>query len=130
MIRKMNLEANTEVFTDQLENELLQVSKKRGKNRTDLIKSISIQVGRYINKQQYELTLLKNKLIMCDSDVVAKLLAEKEKLETEAAYNKKWMERYKKHHARHEAEIVELKKQLGIEDIPWFEQHLNDPVET
>ena len=52
------------------------------------------------------------------------------KLEAEAEIDRKWKARYKKHHQKQEEEIKELKKQLGIEEVPWYEQHLNDPVQT
>ena len=126
----MNLKEGPEEFAKQVETTMLQISSKRGINRTDFIKSIATQVGRYIGQQQYEILGLKNKLIMCDSDVVGKLLAQKAKLEADAVYDRKWKARYKKHHANQEEEIKELKKKLGIEEVPWFEQHLNDPVQT
>ena len=106
----MDLSATPEVFTEQVKTTMLQISSKRGVNRTDFITSIATQVGRFIGQQQYEITKLKNKLIMWDSDVVAKLLAEKKKLEEEAAYDKKWKARYKRHHERQAEEIEELKK--------------------
>ena len=53
-----------------------------------------------------------------------------EKLEEEAKVDRKWKARYKKHHEKQEEEIKELKKKLGIEDLPWYQQHLNDPVQT
>jgi len=126
----MDLSATPEVFTEQVKTTMLQISSKRGVNRTDFITSIATQVGRFIGQQQYEITKLKNKLIMCDSDVVAKLLAEKKKLEEEAAYDKKWKARYKRHHERQAEEIEELKKKLGIPKVPWYEQGENDPPET
>ena len=52
------------------------------------------------------------------------------KLEEEAKIDRKWKARYKKHHQNQEEEIKELKKQLGIKEVPWYEQHLNDPVQT
>ena len=125
----MDLSATPEVFTEQVKTTMLQISSKRGVNRTDFITSIATQVGRFIGQQQYEITKLKNKLIMCDSDVVTKLLAEKEKLEQEAAYDKKWKARYKRHHERQAEEIEELKKQLGIPKVPWYEQGQDDPPE-
>ena len=126
----MDLSATPEVFTEQVKTTMLQISSKRGVNRTDFINSIATQVGRFTGQQQYEITKLKNKLIMCDSDVVAKLLAEKKKLEEEAAYDKKWKARYKRHHERQAEEIDELKKKLGIPKVPWYEQGENDPPET
>ena len=126
----MDLQATPEVFTEQTRETMLKISSKRGINRTDLIKSIATQVGRYISTQQYEIIKLTNKLIMCDSEVVDKLLTDKKKLEEEAKVDRKWKARYKNHHARQEEEIKELKTKLGIKDIPWYEQHLNDPVQT
>ena len=126
----MDLSATPEVFTEQVKTTMLQISSKRGVNRTDFITSIATQVGRFIGQQQYEITKLKNKLIMCDSDVVTKLLAEKEKLEQEAAYDKKWKARYKRHHERQAEEIEELKKKLGIPKVPWYEQGQDDPPEN
>ena len=123
----MNLESKPEEFTKQVRDTLLQVSKRRGKNRTDLIQEIATQIGRYISQQEYEITKLKNKLILCDSDVVSKLVADKKKLEEAAAYDKKWKARYKKYHETQAAEIDDLKKKLGIPEVPWYEQHLNDP---
>ena len=52
------------------------------------------------------------------------------KLEQDAAYDRKWKARYKKHHERQEEEIAELKKKLGIPIIPWYEQGEDDPVQT
>ena len=126
----MDLTTTPEDFTEQVKTTMLQISSKRGKNRTDLIIDISTQVGRYIGQQQYEITKLKNKLIMCDSDVVAKLVSDRKKLEQEAKVDRKWKARYKKHHQNQEEEIKELRKKLGIEDLPWYQQHLNDPVQT
>ena len=76
---------------------MLQLSKKRGKNRIDLITGIATQVGRFIGQQQYEITKLNNKLILCDTAVVKKLLEEKKALEQEAAFNKRLIAKYKKH---------------------------------
>ena len=126
----MNLQALPEEFAEQVKTTMLQISSKRGINRTDFIGSIATQVGRYICQQQYEITKLKNKLILCDSDVVAKLLAQKEKLEQEALVDKKWKARYTKHHANQELAIKELKKKLGIDDVPWYTQDSNDSVQT
>ena len=52
------------------------------------------------------------------------------KLEAEAEIDRKWKARYKKHHQNQDEEIKDLKKQLGIKEVPWYEQHLNDPVQT
>ena len=126
----MNLQALPEEFAKQVQTTMLQISSKRGVNRTDFIGSIATQVGRYICQQQYEITKLKNKLILCDIDVVAKLLAQKEKLEQEAIVDRQWKARYKKHHANQELAIKELKKKLGIDDVPWYAQDSNDSVQT
>ena len=52
------------------------------------------------------------------------------KLEAEAEIDRKWKARYKKHHENQQEEIGQLKKQLGIKEVPWYEQHLNDPIQT
>ena len=66
----MDLTATPEAFTEQIKQCMLQLSKKRGKNRIDLITGIATQVGRFIGKQQYEITKLNNKLILCDTAVL------------------------------------------------------------
>ena len=53
-----------------------------------------------------------------------------QKLEEEAEIDRKWKARYKKHHANQEEEIKELKKNLGIKEVPWYEQHEHDPIQT
>ena len=126
----MDLSATPEVFTEQTKKAMMQVSKKRGKNRTDLIIEIATQVGRFIGKQQYEITKLNNLLIMCDTDVVEKLVRERGMLEQEIASDKRLIAKYKKHFQRMEDEINELKKKLGIPSLPWYEQGKDDPVET
>ena len=68
--------------------------------------------------------------VKVNSIVETNYKAKCQKLEQEAIVDRQWKARYKKHHANQELAIKELKKKLGIDDVPWYAQDSNDSVQT
>ena len=125
----MNIDAEPKEFLEQTRTAMLNISSKRGLNRTNLIGSIADTVAMYVWRQRREATELKASLALCDSNTTTKLVAKIKRLETEAERHGVWKARYLKHFASQEAEIKELKNKLGIKEVPWYEQDQNDPVQ-
>ena len=123
----MDIEAEPKAFLEQVRTAMLNISSKRGINRTNLIGSIADMVAMYVWRQRREVTELKAAIALCDSNTTTKLIAKLKKLEKEAERHGVWKARYLKHFDQQEAEIKELKKKLGIKEIPWYEQHEHDP---
>ena len=123
----MDIEAEPKAFLEQVRTAMLNISSKRGINRTNLIGSIADMVAMYVWRQRREVTELKAAIALCDSNTTTKLIAKLKKLEKESERHGVWKARYLKHFDQQEAEIKELKKKLGIKEIPWYEQHEHDP---
>ena len=109
---------------------MLNISSKRGLNRTNLIGSIADTVAMYVWRQKREATELKASLALCDSTTTTKLVEKIKKLETEAERHAVWKGRYLKHFDQQEAEIKELKKKLGIKEVPWYIEPEHDPEKS
>ena len=125
----MDIDAEPKEFLQQTKKAMLEISSKRGLNRTNLIGSIADMVAMYVWRQRREVTELKASLALCDSNTTTKLIEKCAKLETEVERHDVWKARYQKHFAQQEAEIKELKKKLGIEEVPWYVQDQLDPAE-
>jgi len=125
----MDIDAEPKEFLEQTKKAMLDISSKRGLNRTNLIGSIADMVAMYVWRQRREVTELKASLALCDSNTTTKLIEKCTKLETEAERHDVWKARYKKHFAQQEAEIKELKEKLGIKEVPWYVQDQLDPAE-
>ena len=125
----MDIDAEPKEFLEQTKKAMLDISSKRGLNRTNLIGSIADMVAMYVWRQRREVTELKASLALCDSNTTTKLIEKCAKLETEAERHGVWKARYQKHFAQQEAEIKELKTKLGIKEVPWYVQDQLDPAE-
>jgi hypothetical protein len=110
----MDIDAEPKEFLEQTKKAMLDISSKRGLNRTNLIGSIADMVAMYVWRQRREVTELKASIALCDSNTTTKLIKKIKTLETEAERHDVWKARYQKHFAQQEAEIKELKKTWGL----------------
>ena len=127
------------MISKEVRNHLQNILQRRGQRRHLAIEQFVDSMRQHFNRQgviieEYKLKALKledNLTEVKVSTIVETNYKKKcQKLEEEAAYDKKWKTRYKRHHERQAEEIEELKKKLGIPKVPWYEQGENDPPET
>ena len=128
-----------DMITKEVRMHIKNILHRRGGRRHLAIEELIDTIRQHFTRQGVILEEYKLKALQLEgkltevkvSSIVETNYKEKcQKLEQDADYDRKWKARYKKHHARQAAEIDELKKKLGIPEVPWYEQHLNDPVET
>ena len=121
----------TDILIKNVREHVNKILKRRGQRRVLAIESLIDQVRQYGTRQGLVIEKMKLKC-MESRATLAKIQVEsvvennyKEKcamLEQKVAHDKKWKARYLKNHQRLETEVSELKKRLGITDVPWYEQ--------
>ena len=114
------------------------ILKRRGNRRQLAIEELLDVLRQHYTRQgviieEFKLAALKLEgnltEIKVNTIVDTKLKEKCAKLETEAERHDVWKARYQKHFAQQEAEIKELKKKLGIKEVPWYVQDQLDPAE-
>ena len=135
----MKSTTTTDIITKEVRKQIKNILNRRGRRRQLAIEELIDTVRQHFTRQgiiieEFKLRALQsegNLTEMKVNSIVETDYKEKcTKLEQEAAYDRKWKARYKKHHQRQEEEIKELKKKLGIPILPWYEQGKDDPIET
>ena len=135
----MEKTTTTDIITTQIRKHIRNILGRRGTRRQLAIEELIDTVRQYFTRQGVLIEEFKLKALQSEgnltemkvNNIVETNYKEKcAKLEEEAAYDRKWKARYKKHHQRQEAEIKELKKKLGIPELAWYEQGKDDPDET
>ena len=124
------------IILRQVREQVACILNRRGKRRQLAIEELLDTVRQHFTRQgviieEYKLAALKLEgnltEIKVSTIVDTKLKQKCATLEKEAERHGVWKARYLKHFDQQEAEIKELKKKLGIKEIPWYEQHEHDP---
>ena len=127
----------TDILIHNLREHMNKILKRRGQRRMLAIETLFNQVRQFgtrkclaIEQMKLECIELQASLakIQVDSSLEENYKEKCVMLEQKVAHDKKWKARYLKNHQRLETEVSELKKRLGITDVPWYEQGENDSV--
>ena len=132
----METQPITDIITKEVRKGIKNILQRRGARRQLAIEELIDTVRQHFTRQGVIIEEFKLKALISEGNLTEVKVAnmvetnykEKcQKLEEAAAYDRKWKARYKKYHETQAAEIDDLKKKLGIPEVPWYEQHLNDP---
>ena len=127
------------IILRQVREQIVCVLKRRGTRRHLAIEELLDTVRQHYTRQgviieEYKLAALKLEgnltEIRVSTIVDTKLKGKCAKLETEAERHAVWKGRYLKHFDQQEAEIKELKKKLGIKEVPWYIEPEHDPEKS
>ena len=129
----------TDIITTEVRKHIRNILNRRGTRRQLAIEELIDTVRQRFTRQGVIIEEFKLKALQSEGNltemnvnsIVETNFKEKcAQLEQEAADDRKWKARYKKHHQRQAEEISDLKKKLGIPILPWYEQGKDDPIEA